>query len=182
MTGITPILLLDEVAAHLDSRRRGALFDTLDAMGMQCVMTGVDSTFFDSLGPRAQRFTVQSGKVGPLGTMASQEYELFREAMSKRMQIVCEYDGLTREVCPIILGHSGEEEKALVYQFAGETSDGPVRPPGEWKCFRLAGVEKVEMREGPWHSGKRHSAAQACVKQVDFDVNPDSPYNPSGQL
>jgi hypothetical protein len=95
--------------------------------------------------------------------------------MAGRHQIVCEYDGLRREICPVILGHSGEEEKALVFQFAGETSNGPIRPPGEWKCLRLAGVGKAEMREGPWHTGERHSAAQACVKQVDFDVNPNSP-------
>lgn len=67
MTGIAPILLLDEIAAHLDPRRRAALFDALDRLGTQCWMTGTDPVLFDELGARAQRFSVSEGHVAPLG-------------------------------------------------------------------------------------------------------------------
>src|SRR6202042_844582 len=42
MTGITPLLLLDEVVAHLDPARRAALFDELSKLGAQVWMTGAD--------------------------------------------------------------------------------------------------------------------------------------------
>ncbi|MES2435499.1 MAG: DNA replication/repair protein RecF [Pseudomonadota bacterium] len=56
--GAAPILLLDEVAAHLDTQRRAALYDELCALGAQALMTGTEAALFDSLGPRAQSFTV----------------------------------------------------------------------------------------------------------------------------
>lgn len=63
MTAITPILLLDEIAAHLDPKRRAALFDALEKLGAQCWMTGTDPLLFDALGSRAQRFVVEKGQV-----------------------------------------------------------------------------------------------------------------------
>ncbi|MDP1577694.1 MAG: DNA replication and repair protein RecF, partial [Cypionkella sp.] len=56
--GAAPILLLDEVAAHLDTDRRAALYDELCALGAQALMTGTEAALFDSLGARAQCFTV----------------------------------------------------------------------------------------------------------------------------
>ncbi|MGH6897215.1 MAG: DNA replication/repair protein RecF, partial [Geminicoccaceae bacterium] len=54
-----PILLLDEVAAHLDAARRAALFETLCALGAHAWLTGTDAATFAPLGARAQFFTVQ---------------------------------------------------------------------------------------------------------------------------
>ena len=56
--GAAPILLLDEVAAHLDTQRRAALYDEICALGAQAIMTGTEAALFDSLGPRAQGFAV----------------------------------------------------------------------------------------------------------------------------
>jgi DNA replication and repair protein RecF len=56
--GLAPVLLLDEVAAHLDTARRAALYDEIYALGAQAVMTGTEASLFDSLGPRAQCFEV----------------------------------------------------------------------------------------------------------------------------
>ncbi len=50
LAGMTPILLLDEVAAHLDPGRRAALFDLLDRTGGQSFMTGTDAALFAALG------------------------------------------------------------------------------------------------------------------------------------
>ena len=52
--GAAPILLLDEISAHLDATRREALFDELCALGSQALMTGTEAQLFDSLGPRGQ--------------------------------------------------------------------------------------------------------------------------------
>ncbi len=56
--GAPPILVLDEVAAHLDERRRGALYDELCALGAQAWMTGTGAELFAELGERAQRIEV----------------------------------------------------------------------------------------------------------------------------
>jgi DNA replication and repair protein RecF len=56
--GAPPILLLDEVAAHLDANRRAALYDEICALGAQAWMTGTGPELFDDLGDRAQRLAV----------------------------------------------------------------------------------------------------------------------------
>jgi DNA replication and repair protein RecF len=67
LTGETPIILLDEIAAHLDEMRRGALFDVLDELGCQAFMTGTDANVFAPLGERAERFAVRDATVTPVG-------------------------------------------------------------------------------------------------------------------
>ena len=62
--GRAPILLLDEVAAHLDATRRAALYDEICALGAQAIMTGTDADLFDALGPRGQRLAVQDDANG----------------------------------------------------------------------------------------------------------------------
>ncbi len=57
-----PILLLDEVVAHLDNNRRAALFETLDDLNCQCWMTGTDTTLFSQL-KNVQFATAQEGKL-----------------------------------------------------------------------------------------------------------------------
>ena len=56
--GASPILLLDEVAAHLDADRRAALYDEICRLGAQAWMTGTGAELFRELGPRAQAFEV----------------------------------------------------------------------------------------------------------------------------
>src|SRR5437763_10781575 len=51
----------------------------------------------------------------------SQNYRLFEQTMIERKQILCMYDSYHRELCPIILGHSQGEEKALTFQFSGDS-------------------------------------------------------------
>ncbi|MGB3148587.1 MAG: DNA replication/repair protein RecF, partial [Paracoccaceae bacterium] len=56
--GGPPILLLDEIAAHLDAGRRAALYDEVCALGCQAFMTGTGAELFDGFGPRASYFEV----------------------------------------------------------------------------------------------------------------------------
>ncbi len=58
---VAPVLLLDEVAAHLDRPRREGLFAALEALGSQAWMTGTDGHLFEGLGAHAQRFHVDAG-------------------------------------------------------------------------------------------------------------------------
>lgn len=59
----SPILLLDEVAAHLDIDRRAALIEELIALGTQVFMTGTDASLFEAFAGRAQMFEVREGAV-----------------------------------------------------------------------------------------------------------------------
>jgi len=63
--GVPPILLLDEIAAHLDPGRRAALFDILDRLGVQSFMTGTDRALFDALEGRAQILAATNGSLAP---------------------------------------------------------------------------------------------------------------------
>lgn len=60
--GVAPLLLLDEVAAHLDVKRRAALFEEILVLRAQAWMTGTDMSLFEPLHARAQRFAVVSGQ------------------------------------------------------------------------------------------------------------------------
>ena len=66
MAGHPPLMLLDEIAAHLDEGRRAALFDLVDDLGGQAFMTGTDRSLFEALGDRASVFTVADGTVTPV--------------------------------------------------------------------------------------------------------------------
>jgi DNA replication and repair protein RecF len=61
--GRPPLLLLDEIAAHLDAERRLALFDEVVALGAQSWMTGTDAALFAPLGRRAQLLCVADGTI-----------------------------------------------------------------------------------------------------------------------
>lgn len=63
MSGMRPILLLDEIAAHLDGGRRAALFSILEELNCQAFMTGTEPSLFSSLTGRAQFLTVDHGTV-----------------------------------------------------------------------------------------------------------------------
>ncbi len=61
--GRPPLLLLDEIAAHLDQGRRRALFETLLELGVQAWLTGTDRGLFAPLGDRAQFFAVAEARI-----------------------------------------------------------------------------------------------------------------------
>jgi len=62
----SPILLLDEVAAHLDQRRRAALFDEIAALGLQAFLTGTDEHLFEDFAGRAQAVRVDGSALSEL--------------------------------------------------------------------------------------------------------------------
>lgn len=111
----------------------------------------------------------------------SSNYRLFEQAMRKRKPVFCVYEGYPRELCPIILGHSQQQEKVLTYQFGGQSKSGLPRE-GQWRCLWLAKVSAAQLHDGLWRTGSSHTQPQGCVEVVDLDVNPLSPYQPKRRL
>ena len=66
VANVAPVLLLDEVAAHLDRQRREGLFAALEALGSQAWMTGTDGHLFEGLGRGAQCFHVEAGTLAEM--------------------------------------------------------------------------------------------------------------------
>jgi DNA replication and repair protein RecF len=62
MAGVAPILLLDEVAAHLDRARRKSLIEALGALGSQSWMTGTDAELFEAIIGQGAIFHVEDGQ------------------------------------------------------------------------------------------------------------------------
>jgi hypothetical protein len=75
--------------------------------------------------------------------MNSPAYALFEQAMRERKQIVCRYQGLPREICPIILGWAADgTERCLAYQFGGESkrpATGLAGGRGRWPATGQGG-------------------------------------------
>jgi DNA replication and repair protein RecF len=63
MEGVSPLILLDEVAAHLDLARREALFGEISRLCGQAWMTGTDRDLFAPIAQEAQIFAVNQGKI-----------------------------------------------------------------------------------------------------------------------
>jgi LPPG:FO 2-phospho-L-lactate transferase len=157
-------------------------FGTLPSL--ECPVTYAP-TLMRTLGDKEAlaRVVLRATKFGTktAAAMPSPTYNLFLQAMIDRKQIICVYDGYLRELCPVLLGHSQGQEKALTYQFGGESRSG-LPPAGEWRCLWLSKVKKAELRDGLWRTGNAHTTPQDCVESVDYDINPTSPYNPRYRL
>ena len=102
--------------------------------------------------------------------MASALFDLFRQAVAQRKQVVCTYSGYVREVCPHAVGYKHNRERVMAYQFAGGSSKG-LQPGGEWRCLDIADVSSASVRDGPWHTHPRHSRPNTCIDLVIEEVS-----------
>ena len=83
MTGFAPVLLLDEVIAHLDPKRRAALYDALAGLGAQVWMTGADpAAFGDIIGPRAGVRGAQRNRERARGLVPAKRSRSIQEPLS----------------------------------------------------------------------------------------------------
>jgi hypothetical protein len=102
--------------------------------------------------------------------MPSEVYARVRQAVRERKQIIFSYKGGTRESCPLVLGYAADgQEKLFAYQFGGVTSPGSKLP--DWRCYFVARIKNLQLRDGPWLEGTSHKQAQSCVRWVDVDAN-----------
>ncbi len=102
--------------------------------------------------------------------MPSAVYNLIRQAILDEKLVTCVYDGRPRVLCPIIIGHSKGQEKALTFQVGGTSRSG-LPAGGEWRCLYLVRVREARITDGPWREGDRHTAPQRCVEEEDIDIN-----------
>lgn len=99
-------------------------------------------------------------------------YEIIREAIKDRRQIVATCDGYRREMCPHVIGRKSGRAQCLFYQFGGDSASGlgPLGDEGNWRCLPIDGLSKVEVRDGPWFTAGNHSKQQSCVGTIDTEV------------
>jgi hypothetical protein len=104
---------------------------------------------------------------------ADEVYTVLRRAAAHRRPVSATYDGLSRLLCPHVLGKKSGRRHALVYQFEGISHSGLAITPegrGGWRCLTLEKLSQVELQTGAWHTEPR-SARQTCIDEVDFDAD-----------
>ena len=102
----------------------------------------------------------------------SDTYNLVRQAIIDRQHVVGVYQGHRREMCPHAIGTKNGREQAIFYQFGGTSSSGLGQPEDNWRCIVIGGLTEVHVsvRQGSWHTASNHSRPQACVDEIDVEV------------
>ncbi|MBD1867013.1 hypothetical protein H6F95_06790 [Cyanobacteria bacterium FACHB-471] len=100
-------------------------------------------------------------------------YELIRDAIINKKQVVAVYKGYRREMCPHTLGWKGNKQQCLFYQFGGDSSSGAILPGSDrnWRCILVDELEDVLIQDGSWHTAKNHIRHQTCVDHIDIEAS-----------
>lgn len=101
----------------------------------------------------------------------AEKFEIIRQAILSRRQIVAMYRGCRREMCPHLLGRKHGNPQALFYQFGGESNSRPIQPDGRaanWRCMFIEELSDVSVRDGDWHTAPNHSQPSSCVDRDDI--------------
>ena len=102
----------------------------------------------------------------------NENYELIREAIAKKMQVIAEYKGHLREMCPHVIGTKNGVPQALFYQFGGSSSRGLYGSGRtKWRCIPIGGLKNVQLRIGKWYTDSSHTRPQTCVDKIDLSVS-----------
>ena len=83
-------------------------------------------------------------------------YGVLKHAIINRQQVICDYDGHRREICPHVIGTKDGREQVLSFQFGGSSSSG-LPPEGQWRCMVVERIINASAQEGVWHTGDNHS-------------------------
>jgi hypothetical protein len=104
--------------------------------------------------------------------MSSSIYQIIRNAILNKQQVIATYDGCLREMCPHVIGHKNGTEQALCYQFAGNTSKGPIKEQSKnnWRCITISKLTNVSVKDGEWYTFENHSRPSTCVDTIDVEV------------
>ena len=115
--------------------------------------------------------------------MATETYQLIRQAVLNKGQVNATYGGHPRKFCPHLLGTKNGVAHAFVYQFGG-TSESGLGPPGSvdnWRCMSIAGLSEVVLVQGPWYTGAHPGKAhEYCIDEIDVYVPVDWSIRPPG--
>lgn len=97
-------------------------------------------------------------------------YDVIKEAILNKQQVIATYDGFQREMCPHVMGFKNGRRQVLFFQFAGGSKSG-LPPGGQWRCIPIDGLSNVTMRPGTWYTGPSHTKPQTCVDQIEVEVS-----------
>lgn len=100
------------------------------------------------------------------------KYEIIKKAIINRQQVHAVYKGKLRKMCPHIIGEKDGKERALFYQFGGESSSGKIvsGSSNNWRCLFISELDEIETIDGEWYTANNHSRKQSCVEEVDVEV------------
>jgi hypothetical protein len=100
-------------------------------------------------------------------------YELVKDAILNKRQIIAVYNGYRREMYPHTLGWKGDKQHCLFYQFGGDSSSGLIVSGSDknWRCIPIDKLENITVQDGEWHTAGNHSLRQTCVDQIDVEVS-----------
>ena len=104
------------------------------------------------------------------GIVPSDTYNLIRQAILNKQQVLGMYQGHRREMCPHAIGTKNGREKAILLQFGGTSSSGLGQPEDNWRCIFIDGLTDVSIRDGSWHTASNHSQPQTCIDEIDVEV------------
>ena len=105
--------------------------------------------------------------------MATETYNLVRQAITDKQQVIATCDGHYREMCPHVIGLKNGREQALFYQFGGTSRSGlgEQGSGSNWRCIPISGLIDVSVRSGEWHTAATHTQPQTCVDSIDKEVS-----------
>ena len=102
---------------------------------------------------------------------------VLREAIRHRRPVVALANGLRREFCPHVLGHTDGDWRVLAWQFAGLSESG-LSGDGDWRCFALDDLEDLKIRNGDWRRGWIATAGQLDEYMDVVDTAVDAGFGP----
>jgi hypothetical protein len=76
-------------------------------------------------------------------------YELIKQAIRNKQQVVATYKDYYREMCPHALGTKNQKKQCLFYQFGGQSKSGGLP---EWRYIPVDGLTDVSIQDGLWHT------------------------------
>jgi hypothetical protein len=99
-------------------------------------------------------------------------YELLKQAILERKQVIAIYDNYVRELSPHALGTKNGVAQCIAYQFGGDSSRGPIAlgSTNNWRCLTVSKFRNVKVREGKWYTATDHSRPNTCLDHVDVEV------------
>jgi hypothetical protein len=100
----------------------------------------------------------------------SDSYEIIRNAIAAKQQVVATYGGHDREMCPHAIGTKNERAQAIFFQFAGGSSQG-LPDGGQWRCLAIEDLSDISVREGEWYTDTNHSQPNTCIDEIDLEVD-----------
>ena len=103
----------------------------------------------------------------------TETYDVVRRALILRQQVIAVYRGRLRKMCPHVIGTKMGKEKALFYQFGGDSESGleVLGSSKNFRCVFLEDLAVVEILDGRWMTaagGSWKMHAQGCVDWVDI--------------